>query len=83
MIKKKVWHHFSDLTLMRMEVHGKQVINVLDADGCHAFDLPASLSDEEAKAVIAVINRGYETGFMCGERSRSREFRKLLTDGEE
>lgn len=68
-----------DLTLERKAcpVRGKY-IQVIDGAFVPRFELPDSLSDNEARQVIELINKIYNDGFEWGQKHRGREIARLL-----
>jgi hypothetical protein len=75
---KSPYLHVLDAQFERLTQLGVPVLRVFDEEWNRKFDLPGSLSDEEAKQVIKVINGVYLKGYEYGELSRSREILRLL-----
>ncbi|HFU2857272.1 TPA: hypothetical protein ACGQ50_000812 [Enterobacter cloacae] len=62
----------------RATVCGAEQIRVFDEEGDKVLTLPGSLSDAEARTVIATINRIYSRGYENGGSMRARQIAKLL-----
>lgn len=75
---KKVWFHFNEIRIERLEIQGKPYVRVFDGEGDVVFDLPGRFDDVEVKAIADVINQGFNLGYELGQSNRSREFRELL-----
>ncbi|WNJ81658.1 hypothetical protein RJE46_10660 [Cedecea neteri] len=75
---KSPYIHTSSAQFERLTQLGVPVLRVFDEEWNQIFDLPGTLSDEEARQVIRVINGVYSKGYEYGELSRSREILRLL-----